>query len=123
MKVIENVSPFSTSFSQRASTGEASSEELKLDLLTENLSSQPHKAASCLLNRWKHIFSKGPTDLGCTDLVEHEINLNDPAPFKDPYRRIPPSMFEEVRQHLKEMLDAGAIRESQSPLFIKHSPC
>ena len=24
-------------------------------------------------------------------------------------------MFEEVRQHLKEMLDAGTIRESQSP--------
>ena len=24
-------------------------------------------------------------------------------------------MFEEVRQHIKEMLDAGAIRESQSP--------
>ena len=97
VKVIENVSPFSTSFSQRASTGEASSEELKLDLPTENLSPQQHKEASCLLNRWKHIFSTGPTDLGCKDLVEHEINLNDPTPFKDPYRRIPPAMFEEVR--------------------------
>ena len=29
--------------------------------------------------------------------------------------RIPPALFEEVRQHLKEMLDAEAIRESQSP--------
>ena len=33
-KGIENVSPFSTSFSQRASTGEASCEALKLDLPT-----------------------------------------------------------------------------------------
>ena len=40
--------------------------------------------------------------------------MNDPTPFKDPYRRIPPALFEEVRQHLKVMLDAGAIRESQS---------
>ena len=58
---------------------------------------------------------KGPTYLGFTDLVEHEIHLNDPTSFKDPYRRILPAMFEEVRQHLKEILDAGAIRESQSP--------
>ena len=115
VKVIENISPFSTSFSQRASNGQASSEELKLDLPTEHLSPQEQKEASCLLNRWKHIFFTGPTDLGCTDLVDFEISLNDPTPFKDPYRRIPPAIFEEVRQHLKEMLDAGAIRESQSP--------
>ena len=79
------------------------------------MSTQQHKEASCLLNTWKHIFSTGPTDLGCTNPVEHEIKLNDPTPFKDTYGRIPPAMFEEVRQHLKEKLDAGAIRESQSP--------
>ena len=38
-----------------------------------------------------------------------------PTPFKDPYRRIPPGLYDEVRVHLKEMLEAGAIRESQSP--------
>ena len=31
------------------------------------------------------------------------------------YRGIPPGMIEEVREHLREMLDAGAIRPSQSP--------
>ena len=86
-----------------------------MDLTSEDLSPQQHEEASKLLNRWKHIFSKGPTDLGFTDLVEHEIQLNDPIPLKDPYRRIPPAMFEEVHQHLKEMLEAAAIRESQSP--------
>ena len=29
------------------------------------------------------IFSKGPTDLGHTDLVKHEIKLTDDKPFKD----------------------------------------
>ena len=86
-----------------------------MDLPTENLSPQEHKESSCLLNRCKNIFSTGSTDLGCTNLVEHEINVNDPTPFKDPYRHIPPAIFEEVRQHLKEMLDAEAIREAQSP--------
>ena len=104
-----------TSFAQSASTSDASADEVKLDFSSDNLSPQECEEASNMLNRWKHIFSKGPTDLGCTDLVEHEIHLNDPTPFKDPYRRIPPAMFEEVRQHLNEMLDAGAIRESQSP--------
>ena len=41
--------------------------------------------------------------------------MTDDKPFKDPYRRIPPGLYEEVRLHLKEMLEAGAIRESQSP--------
>lgn len=67
------------------------------------------------MNKWKHIFSKSFIDIGRTDLVEHEIKLSDNTPFKEPYRRIPPGMFEEVRQHLKEMLQAGAIRESKIP--------
>ena len=31
------------------------------------------------------------------------------------HSRIPPAMYEEVRQHLKEMVECGAITESQSP--------
>ena len=48
-------------------------------------------------------------------MVKHKITLNDNKPFKLPYRRIPPSMYEEVRQHLKEMLDCGAISKTKSP--------
>lgn len=73
-----------------------------------------HKAKE-VINRWSHIFSTGPTDLGKADIVKHEINLNDNTPFKEPYRKIPPAMYDEVRQHLKEMLDSDAIRPSQSP--------
>ena len=62
-----------------------------------------------------HVFSTGTTDIGRTDLVKHKIVLDDDIPFKDPYRKIPPAMYEEVRQHLREMLDCGAIRESDSP--------
>jgi hypothetical protein len=47
--------------------------------------------------------------------VKHEIKLKDNIPFKEPYRRIAPGIIEEVRQDLKEMLEAGAIRKSQSP--------
>lgn len=64
-----------------------------------------------LLNRWKHTFSTSFTDLGKTDLVKYEIKLTDNIPVKKPYRRIPLGMYEEVRQHLNEMLEAGAIRK------------
>ena len=61
------------------------------------------------------MFSKSPTDLGFTNLVEHEIHLNKEQPSKEPYRRIPPVLIQQVRKHPKEMLDKGAIRDSKSP--------
>ena len=88
-------------------------ESLKID--RASLSTDQFNTASSLLCKWESIFSKGITDLGCSDVMEHEIRLTDETPFKDPYRRIPPAMYEEVREHLKEMLDSGAIRPSHSP--------
>ena len=41
--------------------------------------------------------------------------LLDTKPFKERFRRIAPPLVEEVRQHIQEMLDGGAIRPSQSP--------
>ena len=43
--------------------------------------------------------------------AEHVIELKDPdaAPFKELFRRIPPPQVDKVREHLKLMLDAGAI--------------
>ena len=36
-------------------------------------------------------------------------------PFKEHYRHIPPHMYEDVRPHIQEMLDIGAIHRSHSP--------
>ena len=47
--------------------------------------------------------------------MKHKIDLTDEIPFKEPHRRKPPALFREVREHLKEMIDAGAIRPSCSP--------
>ena len=54
-------------------------------------------------------------ELDKTSLVQHEIKLSDKTPFKERYRRIPPHQYEEVRKHLQEMLDIGAICRSTSP--------
>ena len=89
-------------------------EDLGVKVNMNDLSEEQQSTISSLLQKWTPIFSKGPTDLGSTDLIKHEIHLNDDKPFKEPYRRIPPALFEEVREHLKEMLETGAIRESNS---------
>jgi len=54
-------------------------------------------------------------DLGLTHLVKHRIELSDPIPFKDRPRMIPPGLYDEVREHLREMLELGIIRKSKSP--------
>ena len=109
------VDSWTPELTQKEEAKSQSSDQFDFKIDEENLTSDQLAQVKSVLNKWSDIFSKGPTDLGKTDLVKHTIKLTDDTPFKDPYRRIPPGLFEEVRAHLKEMLDAGAIRESESP--------
>ena len=68
-----------------------------------------------MLKRNAKSFSKDDLDMGRTNLVKHHIKLTDPVPFKEAYRRIPPQMYDEVKAHIQEILDLGAIRPSNSP--------
>ena len=68
-----------------------------------------------LLEEYQHLFALNLKEVGKTSLVQHEIKLNNKTPFKERYRRIPSHQYEEVRKHLQEMLDIGAIRRSTSP--------
>ena len=54
-------------------------------------------------------------DLGKCNILKHNIQLTDQQPFQERYRRIPPHLFEEVKQHLQEMVEVVAIRRSFSP--------
>ena len=91
----------------------AKSETFNLD--NTNLTKDQKDQAQEFLKKWSHIFSKNVCDLGSCNLAKHRIKLDTDEPFKEPHRRIPPAIFQEVREHLQEMLDAGAIRRSQSP--------
>ena len=64
--------------------------------------------ACWLLAKYHDLFSLDPVELGCTHLTEHTIKVTDDTPFKECFGRIPPLMVEEVRNHLKEMLESGA---------------
>lgn len=67
------------------------------------------------LNSMPEVFAQNDTDFGRTDKVKHHIKLSDETPFKLRARPIHPHDVEAVRQHLQELLDAGVIRESESP--------
>ena len=71
-------------------------------------------AACQLLVKYQDGFLLDPAELGCTHSMEHTMQVTDDTPFKELFRRIPPLLAEEVRSHLQEMLESGAIRPSQS---------
>ena len=55
------------------------------------------------------LFALDSLDLGKTSVVKHKIRLDDYIPFKERYRCIPPHLYEEVKKHLKEMINIEAI--------------
>ena len=91
-------------------------EKLDLSGLNGWTSEEADKARS-LLREYHDLFSLEKHELGHTRAAKHKIVLHDPEspPFKECFRRIPPPQVDEVREHLKLMLDAGAIRPSNSP--------
>ena len=76
---------------------------------------QVQQDAQDLIHKFACIFSQNDLDLGKTFIVKHSIKVNDPVPFSEWYRCIPPGMYDEVKAHIQEMLDVGTIRPSNSP--------
>ena len=90
----------------------------KLDLLgLEAWPQEQAEKAHSLLKEYHDIFSLEKRDMGHTNATKHKIVLKDPdtLPFKEHFCRIPPPQLDEVREHLKLMLDAGVIQPSNSP--------
>jgi len=89
-------------------------ENLKVD--EEDILSQEQKEElQNLFKKHQHMFSVGDTDIGICNKIRHRIDLLTDIPFKQRHRRIPPSMIEEVREHIEQLLVAGVIRPSKSP--------
>ena len=101
------------------------SETERQDLLLEKLDlsglevwpQEQAEQARSLLKEYHDIFSLEKRDMGHTNATKHKIVLKDPdtPPFKEHFHRIPPPQLDEVREHLKLMLDAGVIQPSNSP--------
>ena len=115
-EVLKVTNLFSTEQTKEQST---LTEAKRQDLLLEKLDlsgldawpeDQAGKACS-LLKEYHDIFSLEKRDMGHTNATNHKIVLKDldTPPFKERFHRIPPPQLDEVREHLKLMLDAGVI--------------
>ncbi|KAJ8381162.1 hypothetical protein SKAU_G00019400 [Synaphobranchus kaupii] len=67
-----------------------------------------------VLEKYSTVFASEDEDLGYTDKVQHEIHLTDDVPVTQPYRRIPPTQYKEVKKHIATLLKKGVIQESAS---------
>ena len=72
-------------------------------------------AARELVLAYHDVFTLESNELGCTSTIEHEIRIKNEERFKEWFRCIPPPLLEEVRTSLRDMLESGGIRLSQSP--------
>ena len=72
-------------------------------------SKNKQKEVQELITEYTSIFPMSDIDLGKTSLVKYSIWLTDNIQLKECYQQIPPSMYENVREHLKEMLEIGTM--------------
>ena len=85
-----------------------------LDLSSTAFSSHDQEQLNNLVKEYADVMARSELDLGHYKGVEHTIELEDPNPFKQRHRCIPPHMFEEVRDHLRQLEACGVIRPSKS---------
>lgn len=81
------------------------------DMDLSALSAEQFKA---LLGQYSSVFAAHDGDLGCTNLISHDIPLVDDVAVRQSYSRIPPSEYETVKEHISQLLSTQVIRESSS---------
>ena len=89
-------------------------DQLNLEGL-DTWTAEQQQSAKHLLVESADVFSKNDLDLGKCNILKPAIKITDPQPFEERYQRIPPHLYEEVKNPLQEMVEVGAIRRSFSP--------
>jgi transposase InsO family protein len=81
----------------------------------QHLSETDKSELQAFLTSNRDVFAMNSSEMGCTNRVTHTIELLDEIPFKEKCRPIPPSAYDELREHLAELTSAGIIKRSKSP--------
>ena len=68
-----------------------------------------------ILRRYEHAFSFSEWDLGCTQLITHEIDTGTAKPCRQRLRRQPPSHDAIIKEQIDTLLQQEVIEPAQSP--------
>ena len=68
-----------------------------------------------MLDDEKDTFSKSKDDIGHVKDFKLEIHLTDEVPVAADYRNIPKHLYEEVKNHVNNLLANGWVHEAFSP--------
>jgi hypothetical protein len=68
-----------------------------------------------VLREFRDVFSNGKMDIGCTPVIEHQIDTDGASPIAEPPRRIPMALEEKVDNLVTELLKNDIIQPSESP--------
>ena len=82
---------------------------------TAGMSPTQKKQIANLLRNYGDTFSSSDSDLGRTGIIKHRIPTGNAVPIKQPIRRVPVHMQEEVNKQLDMMLENDIIQPSTSP--------
>lgn len=82
---------------------------------TSHMNSEEKYAILKAIKKFENIFYQKDSDLTFTNVIKHKINTVDNIPIYTKSYRYPYIHKEEVDRQIKEMLDSGIIRHSNSP--------
>ena len=68
-----------------------------------------------LLRKRASAFAAGPTDLGRTNLMYHQIDINDSGPVQQPMRRVLHELIQVLKAKVDKLQNVSAVLPSTSP--------
>ena len=87
-----------------------------LDCKLNHLPKKEIQTLEPVLWKYAHLFHDEDTNYSsATDVVEHQIELEDTRPIRRPQYRVPFALRGEMKAQVENMLAKGVIRESYSP--------
>ena len=89
--------------------------EKLLEGMSPTVTPEERQKVASLLKDYQDIFSKDGDDLGETHLGEHSIETGDARPIRQPLRRHPRQLLQEIDEQVEKLLQAGVVERANSP--------
>ena len=84
------------------------------DLTATDLTDRQKQLVHEFLRENAAVVGTSEGELGLTHTLEHRIDVQGSAPIKQPYRRFPPPLRNEIRSEIDKLLKKGIIEPSNS---------